>query len=216
MSDKDLKTCLSEIPQLKGEENLTIWDMMLCDTLDLHGQLKYIKEAFPEPEDKTTEKWAQGHKERTNAICMASDDALSHLTKQYSTISRAVFDCYKRFVTRLHELRMKLSSLGVTMSEKAHILIALNGNRDTYPDDFRFWARDLEKCDLKSDNLMMELSNNAAKDLSNGTFTRLRLTSPEQASRKTKSDSTDQSGQKLKELARGMKLRGTANAQSAT
>ena len=213
MADKDLKTYLSEIPQLKGEENLAIWDMMLCDILDLYGRLHYLKDTVPEPVDKESEEWTQWHRERTmvrimlngtivkvipilelhgwtrnekdpkatyeiihRAIGKVSDDALPDLMRQYSTISRTDFDSYKRFVTKLQELRTKLAGLGVTMSEKAHMLVALNGIRDTYPDDFRFWVRDLEKGDLKLDNLMMELSNKAAKELSNGSFTQLRIT----------------------------------------
>lgn len=63
------------------------------------------------------------------------------------------------------------------MTEKAYMSIALNGIRDTYPDDYRFWVRDLEKGYLKLDSLIIELSNKAAKELSNGSFTQLRITS---------------------------------------
>lgn len=215
MADKDFKTFLSEIPQLKGEENLAIWDMMLCDTLDLHGRLKFLKQIVLEPIDKDSQEWQQWHKDRTmvrimlngtivkiiptlelhgwtreekdpkvtyeiilQAIGKVSDDALPDLMKQYSTMRRTDFDSFKRFVIKLQELRTKLTTLGVTMSEKAHMLIALNGIRDTYPDDFRFWVRDLEKGDLKLENLMMELSNKAAKELSNGAFTQLRVSQP--------------------------------------
>ncbi|KAK8007216.1 mRNA cap guanine-N7 methyltransferase [Apiospora arundinis] len=248
MAGQDFKTYLSEIPPLKGEENLTIWDMMLRDTLHLHRRLKYIKEQVPEPEDKDSKEWEEWDRERTmvrimlngtivkvipllelhgwnrneqnpkvtydiihQAIGKISDDALPDLMRQYSTISRTNFDSYSRFVTKLQELRTKLSALGADMTEKAHMSIALNGIRDTYPDDYRFWVRDLEKGYLKLDGLMMELSNKAAKELSNGSFTQLRITptlssdqsSNQQIRRPRAENKTDSIGQRHQSRTQG-------------
>jgi hypothetical protein len=96
------------------------------------------------------------------AIPAMSEDAVGELMLEWSRMERKNYDSMEKYQNRLQFLRRRLKELDCDVGDNAAMWIVLNGIRDY--DLRKFLVRDLYNKTLTWENLMLEISAEAAKE----------------------------------------------------
>lgn len=100
------------------------------------------------------------------AVSKTTPENTGDLVQGYVSLNRKSFDSLHNYQKRLQHLRKRVVDLnkGLPADSELHLWMALNGLKDIYPNEHRFWVRDIGKEELKWDDLMQQLAGIANKE----------------------------------------------------
>ncbi|KAI5299987.1 hypothetical protein KEM55_000652 [Ascosphaera atra] len=98
------------------------------------------------------------------AVPSLSADARGSLIVALGQLNIEDFDGIPAFQSRVQSLKKQLTELGISVNDGFYLWFVANALKTTYPDDYRFIVRDLEKGDMTWEKLMLKLSNNASSE----------------------------------------------------
>lgn len=100
------------------------------------------------------------------AVTKTTPENTGDLVQEYVSLNRKNFDSLHNYQKRLQALRKRVVDLnkGLPANSEIHLWLALNGLKDVYPNEHRFWVRDMGKEELKWDALMSQLAGMANKE----------------------------------------------------
>ena len=98
-------------------------------------------------------------------IPSTSEEALSSLYAEFTTIDRAKYESLTAFQTRVTYLKSRLESLNCLPPEKGNVITIINALKSTYPEWCNFLTYDFEKQQLSWKKLMEEMSKRANHEL---------------------------------------------------
>jgi hypothetical protein len=82
-----------------------------------------------------------------SAVTKTTPENTGDLVQEYVLLNRKSFDSLYNYQKRLQYLRKRVVDLnkGLPATSKLYIWIALNGLKEVYPNEYRFWVRDIGK-----------------------------------------------------------------------
>jgi hypothetical protein len=99
-------------------------------------------------------------------ILTTSEASIRDLIMEMVTINRNKYDSLIAYQSRLVYLRDKLKNIGVQFDDRAHIILAIEGLRQTYPNWYFFWIYEFEKGTLTWESLMEDLLKKGSTEIS--------------------------------------------------
>ena len=134
-------------------------------------------------------------------ITRTTSESVIDFFQEYVTLNRKNFDSLPNYLRRLQMLKKRLTDMkeGLPESHKSHLWILLGGLRDTYPNEYRFWLRDMDDGKLKWDTMMQQLGAMANKEANHKSLVNI----PKNNNNTTSNSNNSTSGNKSNNNKRG-------------
>ncbi|KAK0636638.1 hypothetical protein B0T17DRAFT_613341 [Bombardia bombarda] len=148
----DLKVDMT-LPTLSNEAGLKAWDFTLRMNLHELRAIEFIeKNVFEDFNPRQT------YLKIKQALTKGTTDSVGILLNEYVTLKRAEFDTFHKYIAKLQQLKERLLALDVDVGQNAHLWLALNGIRATYPEKYERWVLKIENNTLTWDSLITDFA----------------------------------------------------------
>ena len=122
-----------------------------------------------------------------------SEEALSSLYLEFSSLNRNKYDSLSAFQTRVTCLKNRLEALNCLPPEKGNLIIVINALKTTYPDWHNFLMYDFENKELTWKKLMEDISKRATHELSQMSLLAANKTADSNSNKPLRNSNTDKS-----------------------